>query len=88
MITPQLKIRLLEAYQGKLSKIVLNGVEEVTEFEALIENEELIVYFDVPEVIEVMTSLSFFEANIVLSENTLYVPILSDTRFKYKVEVE
>ncbi|MBE9390000.1 hypothetical protein [Vagococcus salmoninarum] len=88
MITPQLKIRLLEAYQGKLSKIVLNDVVEVTEFESVLENESLIVYFDVPEVIEVMTSLSFFEANIVLSENTLYVPILSDTRFKYKVEVE
>ncbi|MGL9971577.1 hypothetical protein [Enterococcus sp. DIV1420a] len=87
MITTNLKQRLVEAYQVKLNKIVLNGNITVIDFTKVIEQTQLVIQFKVPAEITEITTISFYEATDLLAEHQLYVPIVTDTVFKYKVEV-
>ncbi|EAC8001254.1 hypothetical protein HU17_16285 [Listeria monocytogenes] len=87
MITSTLKQYLVAAYQTKLNKILLNGEIIVLSFNTSIEQEQLVVQFSVPDGVTEIKTIAFYENEHLLAEHPLYVPILTDTLFKYKVEV-
>lgn len=87
MITSKLKKLLLETYQESLTHIILNDSVTITDFEQSLTNDLLIVEFLVPQDLSEINKMSFYKDSDLLSERQLYVPITSDTLFKYKVEV-
>ena len=87
MITTNLKENMLTAYQTSITKIQLNDALDVTVFDTAVEESELIVQLTVPPEVNAIHKIALYQEDKLLSQRQLYVPISSDTIFKYKVEV-
>lgn len=87
MITSKLKNVMLSAYQISLTKITLNQAIDVPDFETSIDSDVLLIQFEVPTGVTEIKKIELFEGDNLLTTRELYVPVLNDTRFKFKVEV-
>lgn len=87
MITSKLKNVMLEAYKTNLTKIILNQTVDVIDFDSSITDDDLLIQFEVPGGITEIKKIELFEGDNLLTVRELYVPVLNDTRFKFKVEV-
>lgn len=70
-----------------ISHIVLNNSVPLDEFHANVEDEILSVEFDIPLSIDTLRKIEFFQGEKLLSSCKVFVPVTSDTLFKYRVEV-
>lgn len=88
MITEYTRNNLLENYHNQVTSIRLNDETIVNDF--LINQVVVDVYsieFDVPREIKEIKKLEVMGEAIVLSKIKLFVPIETDTRFKYMLKI-
>lgn len=71
-----------------ISHIILNSSVRLDEFHASVEDEILSVEFDIPLSIDTLRKIEFFQGETLLSSCKVFVPVTSDTLFKYRMEVE
>ncbi|GEM_PF-3063909 len=87
MITSDLKTNLNNSFKEMISHIILNNSVRLDEFHANVEDEILSVEFDIPLSIDTLRKIEFFQGEKLLSSCKVFVPVTSDTLFKYRVEV-
>lgn len=87
MITSDLKTNLNSSIKEMISHIILNNSVRLDEFHANVEDEILSVEFDIPLSIDTLRKIEFFQGEKLLSSCKVFVPVTSDTLFKYRVEV-
>lgn len=88
MITEYTRNNLVEHYHNQVTSIRLNDETIVNDF--LINQVVVDVYsieFDVPREIKEIKKLEVMGEAIVLSKIKLFVPIETDTRFKYMLKI-
>ncbi|MDZ5760279.1 hypothetical protein RAK27_16700 [Carnobacterium maltaromaticum] len=88
MITEYTRNNLVENYHNQVTSIRLNDETIVNDF--LINQVVVDVYsieFDVPREIKEIKKLEVMGEAIVLSKIKLFVPIETDTRFKYILKI-
>ncbi|CAD5898080.1 hypothetical protein R6Z02_01435 [Carnobacterium maltaromaticum] len=88
MITEYTRNNLVENYHNQVTSIRLNDETIVNDF--LINQVVVDVYsieFDVPREIKEIKKLEVMGEAIVLSKIKLFVPIETDTRFKYMLKI-
>ena len=88
MITEYTRNNLIENYHNQVTSIRLNDETIVNDF--LINQVVVDVYsieFDVPREIKEIKKLEVMGEAIVLSKIKLFVPIETDTRFKYMLKI-
>ncbi|CAD5900533.1 MULTISPECIES: hypothetical protein [Carnobacterium] len=88
MITEYTRNNLVENYHNQVTSIRLNDETIVNDF--LINQVVVDVYsieFDVPREIKEIKKLEVMGDAIVLSKIKLFVPIETDTRFKYMLKI-
>lgn len=88
MITEYTRNNLVENYHNQVTSIRLNDESIVNDF--LINQVVVDVYsieFDVPREIKEIKKLEVMGEAIVLSKIKLFVPIETDTRFKYMLKI-
>ncbi|WEL48794.1 hypothetical protein P0G38_06965 [Enterococcus casseliflavus] len=87
MITSDLKTNLNNSFKEMISHIILNSSVRLDEFHASVEDEILSIEFDIPLSIDTLRKIEFFQGEKLLSSCKVFVPVTSDTLFKYRVEV-
>jgi len=87
LITSDLKTNLNNSFKEMISHIILNNSVRLDEFHANVEDEILSVEFDIPLSIDTLRKIEFFQGEKLLSSCKVFVPVTSDTLFKYRVEV-
>lgn len=88
MITEYTRNNLVENYHNQVTSIRLNDETIVNDF--LINQVVVDVYsieFDVPREIKEIKKLEVMGEAIILSKIKLFVPIETDTRFKYMLKI-
>lgn len=88
MITESLKSKTNHAIKEMVTIIRLNSEVLVNEFSSVVEGSILLLEFEVPEEVSILTKLEFYDGESLLSECKVYVPINGNTLFKYRIEVK
>lgn len=83
---------LAEHYRSIISVIIINDDIQVNSFQATVNGNIANVQFEVPNGVREIKRLRLYktsnEESNLLSDCTLYVPIASETVFRYKCEVK
>lgn len=89
MITSNLKQTLAETYLGLIDKVLVNDSVLVETFEKEVVDNQVIVQFSILASADfnAIQKVAIFNGETKLAESKLYVPVTSDTIFKYKAEV-
>lgn len=87
MITNFSKEQLATSYKKMINKIIINDQNVLTNFTASVENNTCSVQFNVPEGVTELKRIRLYQDETLLSDCSLYVPIVGDTIFRYKCEV-
>ncbi|MBP3037996.1 hypothetical protein J9303_00545 [Bacillaceae bacterium Marseille-Q3522] len=89
MITDFTKNVLATTYQDLVSTIRLNGTVVISTFLVnQVTNDTLMIEFDVPGELTKIEKLEVLKADGgILSQANLFVPLETDTRFRYQMKV-
>lgn len=92
MIQNLTKHSLANYYQSIIKIVVLNDDVQVSDFQANVEGNVANIQFEVPSGVREIKRLRLYqtsqEESNLLADCTLYVPIASETVFRYKCEVK
>lgn len=87
MIASDFKRDIAQYYRQRLTKIIINESVEITEYEIEVIGQAAEVTFVIPSEITEINRLDFKSEEAVISICLLYVPVNTDSRFKYRLEV-
>lgn len=91
MIQNLTKHLMADHYRSSIKKVVINDDTEVTNFKTSMDGNIVNVQFEVPTGVKEIKRLRLYKTGTsddsLLTDCSLYVPIASETVFRYKCEV-